>query len=41
MRELCIPAVAHRLRAGNDQRGTRLINQDGVHLIDNGEVVLR
>ena len=39
-RELCIPAV--RLTGcgtGNDQRGTRLINQDGVHLIDNGEVV--
>ena len=39
-RELCIPAVCLTgCGAGNDQRGTRLINQDGVHLIDNGEVV--
>ena len=39
-RKLCVPAVCLAgSGAGNDQRGTRLINQNGVDLIDNGEVV--
>ena len=39
-RKLCVPAVCLASGgAGNNQRGTRLINQNGVDLIDNGEVV--
>ncbi len=38
-RELLVPAGGLVGRAGDDQRGPGLVDEDGVHLVDHGEVV--